>query len=335
MSATPHLEIPVVDQLRSLLHQLETTLADDLGPSPSVLKVIAQRALEAGGKRMRPRLVYLAYAACQGTGDIETDCRRYAVAVEYLHTATLLHDDLIDGASLRRGEETAHKKYGPKEAVLTGDLLLARCLSLVAAGTSLKAMETLALAAERVAIGEAMEVELTRRDDLDEQVYYAYASAKTAALFAAAAEMGAIAAQAPAEWAGALAAYGEAMGLAFQVADDALDVMSDAAKMGKEAGADLRAGIPSLPVLRALATLGDDPRGALLRQILTREVEGEALEAALPEAVEVVRAVGAPEAIEVARAHVAEALEALSPLPEGPAVTLLREMAAAAVERWS
>ncbi|RMG20454.1 MAG: polyprenyl synthetase family protein [Deltaproteobacteria bacterium] len=312
----------------------DATLPDELGPAPGVLQTVARTALRAGGKRIRPRLVYLAYLAAGGEGDIEAACRRYAVAVEYLHTATLLHDDLIDGASLRRGEVTAHRRFGPKEAVLSGDLLLARCLSLVAGGGNLSAMETLARAAERLAVGEAMEVELSRNAELGIDGWYAYAAAKTGALFAASAELGARAAGAGEAWCAALAAYGEAMGLAFQVADDVIDVVSTTERMGKEAGADLRAGIPSLPVIEALGILTGEER-RVVEAVLTAAAPAEEIDRLFPEALRLVRTHGAPRAAKRTEGHVAEALSALTPLPPSEARTALEALTRRAVERLS
>ena len=313
------------------LHDFESGLLDDIGPAPGVLREVARTALEAGGKRMRPQIVYLSWLACGG--DPASDAwRRYAVALEYLHTATLLHDDLIDGASLRRGETTAHKRFGPKEAVLGGDLLLARCLSLVAGGERVDAMAVLAAAAERVAVGEAMEVELARRDDVTEDAYFVYARAKTAALFSAAAELGALTAGGDRQTRKALADYGEAVGTAFQVADDVLDVLSTEVRLGKEPGADLRAGIPSLPVLLALGALREQRDGAMLQDVLlgTRKAEGDLAEALL-----LVQRHGAEPATATARRLVLRAHAALGALPEGDAVAQLHAVADLAVERLS
>ena len=334
MSATAEPMPTTLDALDARMDRFDDTLPDDLGPAPGILQQVARRALAAGGKRMRPRIVYLAYLACGGSGDIDEACRRYAVAVEYLHTATLLHDDLIDGATLRRGEETAHRRFGPKEAVLSGDLLLARCLSLVAGGGNLLAMETLARAAERLAVGEAMEVELARNPALTVETWYAYAAAKTGALFSASAELGAHAAGAAEGLRRALADYGEAMGLAFQVADDVIDVQSSVEEMGKEPGADLRAGIPSLPVIEALAVL-DGPDRDLLERVLRGQLRGADLDAAFPRALALVRQHGATRAAARSQAHVDDARAALHALPPSQARDALEALTLKAVERLS
>src|SRR5438128_2042206 len=147
------------EEVRGELERLEASLRENLSGAPGTLGEVARSALAAGGKRMRPRLVFAAAGLCGGGADAAESCRPFAMAVEYLHTATLLHDDLVDGATLRRGEAPAYVKFGPKEAVLAGDLLLARCLALVTGESSIAgAALVLAKATERMAIGEALEI---------------------------------------------------------------------------------------------------------------------------------------------------------------------------------
>lgn len=310
------------------LETLERTLQTDLEAAPGVLGRVVRAALGAGGKRMRPRLVYLAHAVCGGGSDSLEPARRYATAVEYLHTATLLHDDLVDGATLRRGEPAAHRRFGPKEAVLSGDLLLARCLSLVAGTGDPEAMATLAGGAERLALGEAMEVELGRRADLGRDLYFHYAGAKTGALFSAAAVMGARAAGATAGQREALARYGEDMGIAFQIADDVLDVSRAATGFGKVRGADLRVGAPSIVTIDALAVLDGEQR-----VLVARVVEGDA--AHLDRALDLVETHGVAPAIAEGQRRAAAARSALEELPESPARDALCALADRSVERGS
>ena len=304
------------------LDLLEANLRSDLAGAPGTLGEIARSALAAGGKRMRPRLVFAAAGACGGDAATAVSCRPFAIAVEYLHTATLLHDDLVDGASLRRGEPPAYQKWGPKEAVLAGDLLLARCLSLVVEDGMQGAASVLARATERMAIGEALEVELARRTDVGEDDYYLFAAAKTAALFTAAAELGAIAAGAPEVFRKKLGRFGEHLGTAFQVVDDVLDLVAPSEESGKEAGIDVRAGVPTLPALKALALLGAEER-TLLERVLRGDTRAETDRA---RAVELVRTHGVAPAAEAARALLARARGELDGFERGPYIALLEDM---------
>lgn len=320
-------------ELGSELAHVETQIFEHLGPAPGVLRQVVESALRAGGKRLRPQMVLATCAACGGAPRHMDDARLYGVAIEYLHTATLLHDDLVDGATLRRGEATAHRRFGPKEAVLGGDLLLARCLSLVATTTNHEAVEILARATERMAIGEALELELTHSVDADEDAYYAFASAKTAALFAAAADLGALAAGASASVREAMATYGEHVGLAFQVADDILDVASSPEHSGKDGGTDLRAGIPTLPVLKAMAATRGTAEADLIADVLRGELAYDVVGSRHAEVLHLVRTHGVVPAIEIAHGLVARARRSLDVLAPGPALDQLHGMALQAAER--
>ncbi|MDF1561788.1 MAG: polyprenyl synthetase family protein [Deltaproteobacteria bacterium] len=309
---------------------LEDHMRRDLALAPGVLGEVAREAIAAGGKRVRPQLVYLAHEACGGDAEGWPTCGVYATAVEYLHTATLLHDDLIDGATLRRGQEAAYRRFGPKEAVLSGDLLLARCLMHITSPGDPAAVSALARAAERVAVGEAMEVELTRDPGVDRDRYLHYATSKTGALFAAALELGARAAGAPEAQVAALAAFGESVGLAFQIADDLLDVIGEEARTGKRPGLDLLAGVPSLPVVEALDALGPE-RGEVVAQLLS----GDAPESTLADALRLVAEHGVEPCVARARELVDEAKASLEQLPLCDARLELARHAEKAVERLS
>ncbi len=315
---------------------LEAHMKRDLALAPGVLGEVAREAIAAGGKRLRPRLVYLAHEACGGTKSGWETCGVYATAVEYLHTATLLHDDLIDGATMRRGKPAAHRRFGPKEAVLSGDLLLARCLKHITSPGDPAAVSALARAAERVAIGEAMEVELTRDPTIDRDRYLHYASSKTGALFAASLELGARAAGGTPTQIAALAEFGEAVGLAFQIADDILDVTGDPELTGKSPGIDLLAGVPSLPVIEALDLLsspetGDPKAVATITELLT----GDAPENTLADALALVATHGLKACTRRARELVATAISRLELLEDGSARASLARQAERAVERLS
>lgn len=320
-----------VEDLKTELDSLERALQENLSGAPGLLGEVARSALGAGGKRMRPRLVFAAAGACGAGLESAESCRPYAMAVEYLHTATLLHDDLVDGAQLRRGEVPAYVRFGPKEAVLAGDLLLARCLALVTGDNRPEAANVLAKATERMAIGEALEIELSRRTDIDESDYYLFAAAKTAALFSAAAELGALAAGGDKAQRQRLSRFGEHLGTAFQVVDDVLDLVAPSEDSGKEAGIDLRGGVPTLPALKALARLQGEEK-LFLQRVLRGETKDPADHA---RALELVKKNGIEDAVAAARDLVVKARAELTGFTSGTCLDAMHEMTHRLVEKMA
>ncbi|MGA0599892.1 polyprenyl synthetase family protein [Caulobacter sp. KR2-114] len=223
----------------------------------SVIPALADHLIEAGGKRLRPLLTVAASRLCGGRGDAAW---KLAAAVEFIHTATLLHDDVVDSSQLRRGKVAAHLIWGAPSSVLVGDFLFARAFELMVETGAMKALDILARASRVIAEGEVLQ--LTRAHDLNlsQAMYLEIISAKTAELFAAAAEAGAVAAGADDVLSAALRAYGMNLGLAFQLADDALDYGGATETLGKNAGDDFREGKATLPLLLAIARSG--PREA-------------------------------------------------------------------------
>ncbi len=223
----------------------------------SVIPALADHLIEAGGKRLRPLLTVAASRLCGGVGDAGW---KLAAAVEFIHTATLLHDDVVDSSQLRRGKVAAHLIWGAPSSVLVGDFLFARAFELMVETGAMKALEILARASRVIAEGEVLQ--LTRAHDLNlsQVTYLEIISAKTAELFAAAAEAGAVAAGADPVRSAALRTYGMNLGLAFQLADDALDYGGATETLGKNAGDDFREGKATLPLLLAIARSG--PREA-------------------------------------------------------------------------
>lgn len=215
-----------------------------------VIPALAEHLISAGGKRLRPLLTV---AAARLLGTDGTAHLNLAAAVEFIHTATLLHDDIVDGSRTRRGKAAAHLIWGPAQSVLVGDFLFTQAFELMVATGSLKALGLLSKASSVIAEGEVLQ--LTRAHDLalDQDVYLEIIAAKTAALFAAAAESGAVAAGASDAQAEALRQYGLNLGLAFQLADDALDYGGQSEVLGKDAGDDFREGKATLPLLLAVA----------------------------------------------------------------------------------
>ena len=219
-------------------------------PVPVIPK-LAEHLIAAGGKRLRP-LITVAAARAAGAGDDIEASRKLAAAVEFIHTATLLHDDVVDGSELRRGKVAAHLIWGAPTSLLVGDFLFARAFELMVETDSMRALGILAKASSVIAEGEVLQ--LTRAHDLnlDRDTYLEIITAKTAELFAAAAESGAVGAGADDARVGALRGYGLNLGIAFQLADDALDYGGASAALGKNAGDDFNEGKATLPLLLAV-----------------------------------------------------------------------------------
>jgi octaprenyl-diphosphate synthase len=219
----------------------------------SVIPLLAEHLISAGGKRLRPLLTVGAARLAGGKGDAAL---KLAAAVEFIHTATLLHDDVVDSSQLRRGKVAAHLIWGAPSSVLVGDFLFARAFELMVETGSLQALEILARASRVIAEGEVLQ--LTRAHDLrlSQAIYLEIIGAKTAELFAAAAEAGAVSAGADPLRAEALRSYGQSLGLAFQLADDALDYAGSAEILGKNAGDDFREGKATLPLILAISRSG-------------------------------------------------------------------------------
>lgn len=231
------------------LSDIEKALADNLNPYLDLVSEVAGHLLFSGGKRLRPLLMVLSARLCGYTGDYE---KTFSTSLEYLHTATLLHDDLVDDATLRRGKEVAHANWGNSITVLVGDYLLARALSIAAGTGRLRVIEILAQLTESMSQGEVHQ--LMRKGDvnLTEEEYLEVIRRKTAMLFEAACRVSAIIADAPPETEKALADYGYNLGIAFQMADDLFDYTLTTTDFGKTVGADLREGKMTLPVIAAL-----------------------------------------------------------------------------------
>ena len=214
-----------------------------------VIPALAEHLIAAGGKRLRP-LVCLAGARLVGaTGDAH---QKLAAAVEFILTATLLHDDIVDGSRTRRGKAAAHLIWGSAQSVLVGDFLFTRAFDLMVDAGSMDALRLLAKASAVIAEGEVLQLSRAHDLDLPQDVYIEIISAKTAALFEAAAEAGALAGGGSESEVAAMRDYGQALGLAFQLSDDALDYGGASADLGKDAGDDFREGKATLPLLLAV-----------------------------------------------------------------------------------
>jgi octaprenyl-diphosphate synthase len=219
----------------------------------SVIPLLAEHIIAAGGKRLRPLLTVAAARLAGGRGGAALSL---AAAVEFIHTATLLHDDVVDSSQLRRGKVAAHLIWGAPSSVLVGDFLFARAFELMVESGSMEALNILARASRVIAEGEVLQLTSSHDLKLSQATYLEIIGAKTAELFAAATQAGAVSAGADARRADALRNYGKSFGLAFQLADDALDYAGSAETLGKNAGDDFREGKATLPLILAISRTG-------------------------------------------------------------------------------
>ena len=246
------------------LEQIEAELSENLKPYLDLVSDVARHILFAGGKRLRPLLLVLSARLC---GYHENYAKTVSTALEYLHAATLLHDDIVDDAILRRGKTVAHSLYGNATTVLVGDFLLARALALCADSGKIKVIHIISDLTENMSTGEVHQ--LMRKGDvsLTEDEYLEVIRRKTAVLFQAACTVSAVIADAPEEKEKALADFGYHLGIAFQMVDDLFDYTMDTADLGKEIGADLREGKLTLPVIHALKQANPADRDAMVKII--------------------------------------------------------------------
>jgi octaprenyl-diphosphate synthase len=254
----------ILSAVESDLEDIEKALSDNLNPYLDLVSDVAGHILFSGGKRLRPLLMVLSARMCSYNGNYE---KTFSTALEYLHTATLLHDDLVDGATLRRGKTVAHATWGNSITVLVGDYLLARALSISAGTGRLRVVQVLAELTENMSQGEVHQ--LMRKGDikLTEDEYLVIIRRKTAVLFEAACQVSAIIADAPEDREKALAEYGFNLGIAFQMADDLFDYTLQTSDFGKEVGADLREGKLTLPVIYALKQANSRDRDLMIKII--------------------------------------------------------------------
>src|SRR5688572_5785647 len=224
-----------------------------------LINQISEHIVAAGGKRLRPMLVVLAARALGGGAG----AHQLAAIVEFIHTSTLLHDDVVDESDLRRGRRTANALWGNAPSVLVGDFLYSRSFQLMVELDSMPVMRVLADTTNRIAEGEVLQLLHVHNPDTDEAAYLRVIERKTAVLFAAATRLGAMQAGASAEVQQRLHDFGMNLGLAFQIADDVLDYTADAADLGKNLGDDLAEGKATLPLIHAMAHSNDEVRNRL------------------------------------------------------------------------
>jgi octaprenyl-diphosphate synthase len=309
------------------MRAVDQVIAKRLDSSVPLVGQVSRYIIGAGGKRLRPALLLLTSGALGYKG---TQQFNLAAVVEFIHTATLLHDDVVDGSELRRGNATANQTFGNPASVLVGDFLYSRAFQMMVDAQDMRIMEVLADATNVIAEGEVLQLMNMHNADLDEAGYLHVIRSKTAKLFEASARVGAILAGATVGQEDSCAEYGQAIGTAFQVIDDVLDYAGDAGVMGKNLGDDLREGKATLPLICAMQRSTDAHKTLIKSAIETGAVEK------LEQVVAIVRETGALEFSRQAAAREAHrAMAAAERLPQGPHSACLIQLAGQLLERNS
>jgi octaprenyl-diphosphate synthase len=318
-----------LEQIRELVtadfEAVDRVVKRRLHSQVTLVDQVATYIIYAGGKRLRPLLVLLAARACGHSGEHHVEA---AAIIEFIHTATLLHDDVVDASSLRRGRETANEVFGNATSVLVGDFLYSRAFQMMVTLDRMRIMNIIADATNAIAEGEVLQMMNARDPNTSEERYIDVIHRKTARLFQAGAQIGAVLSDAPPAIEDALARYGKHIGTAFQLVDDALDYQAEEASLGKHLGDDLAEGKPTLPLIYAMQH-GNDTQRLMIRHAIEQ--------GGLTNLEEITRAVaslgGLAYTARLAQGEVDQALAALAPLPETVFKEGLSELARFAVAR--
>ncbi len=320
------LDLPAIQQLAAPdMAAVDALIRRRLASDVVLINQVSEYIIGAGGKRLRPMLLLL---AARALGHMGADAHQLAAVIEFIHTSTLLHDDVVDESDLRRGRRTANAVWGNATSVLVGDFLYSRSFQLMVELDSLPVQRILADTTNQIAEGEVLQLLHVRNPDTDETAYLRVIERKTAILFAAATRLGALLAGADDRTQGAMHAYGLNLGYAFQIADDVLDYASDAATLGKNLGDDLAEGKMTLPLIHAMRHADHATRERLRAVVEQGDVD------ALPD---VIAAIDAHDSLAYSRARAEEfaalAESALAGLSDNDAVAALRGLAHYAVSR--
>lgn len=319
------------------LAEIRTTVIEDLiatdqlilnrlSSDVALINQIGQYIIHSGGKRIRPLVLLLAARAC---GYQEHHHHTLAAVIEFIHTSTLLHDDVVDEADTRRGKATANANWGNAASVLVGDFLYSRSFQLMVEPGILRVLEIMAEATNTIAAGEVLQLLNCNDPDTDAERYYQVIYRKTAKLFEAATQLGAVLAEQP-QWETALQTYGRELGNAYQLIDDVLDYTADANELGKSLGKDLAEGKPTLPLILAL-TRAEPEEQQLIRQAIEQGDDQN-----LAKITAIIQRTGAIEDTrQQAIAASQAAINALAALPETPQKQALIDLALLAVDRQS
>jgi octaprenyl-diphosphate synthase len=318
---------PILSLTATAMNAVNTVILDRMQSEIPLIPALAGHLISGGGKRMRPMLTL---AGAEVLGYQGTRHHKLAAAVEFIHTATLLHDDVVDGSETRRGKEAANLVFGNPATVLVGDFLFSRAFELMVEDGSLKALKILSSASAIIAQGEVDQLMAQRLIETSEERYLGIIGAKTAALFAAASRIAAVVAERDETEERALDDYGRNLGIAFQLVDDAIDYDSEAAEMGKDRGDDFREGKMTLPVILAYARGNDEERRFWQDAIAGFRNDDDDL----AHAVELIRKHDAVNATRQRARHYAErAIDALSIFPDSKARSAMAEAAQFSVSR--
>jgi octaprenyl-diphosphate synthase len=320
---------PLLELVAEDMAAVNRIILDKAVSDVELIPQLAHHLIDSGGKRLRPMLTIAAAKLCgyQGNGHI-----RLAAAVEFMHTATLLHDDVVDDSDFRRGKKSARLLWGNQASVLVGDFLLGQAFRMMVDVGSLGALRILSNAAAVIAEGEVMQLAAAKDTATTEDDYLEIIAAKTAALFSAASEVGAALANRPAAEQTALKSYGRNLGIAFQLVDDALDYSGDSARLGKSVGDDFREGKITLPVILCFRRGGNDERAFWQRTLSEGKIEDGDLE----QAIRLMKKHNALEAtLERARHYGAIARDALAIFPDLPTTRALSDVIGFCVSRAS
>ncbi|MGO3870624.1 MAG: octaprenyl diphosphate synthase [Alcaligenes sp.] len=311
---------PIADDMKAL----DVVIRERLNSDVVLIRTIGEYIVGAGGKRMRPALLLLVARALAYQG---TTHHLLAGVVEFIHTATLLHDDVVDESDMRRGRNTANAVYGNAASVLVGDYLYSRSFEMMVQSNSMPSMAVLSAATTVIAEGEVLQLLNVHDPDVSLERYLQVVRYKTAKLFEAAAQVGAIVAGASAEMEEAMAAYGRHLGTAFQLVDDVLDYTGDAQALGKNVGDDLREGKPTMPLIRVME-VGTPEQVQLIKSAIET---GDADFAAVAQAIEQTDALTYTR--EAAQAEAQLAVEALASVPDSEFKRVLLDLCAFSVQR--
>lgn len=318
-----------VDQIRELaapdMARVNTVIEAKLASDVALINQLSQYIIVAGGKRFRPMVLMLAAKALGGTSPWAA---QMAAVVELIHTATLLHDDVVDESTLRRGRDTANALFGNAASVLTGDFLYSRAFEMMVEVQEPRVMAILAQATNRIAEGEVLQLMNMGDAEVDEGRYVEVIIRKTATLFAAATQLAAVLEGQSPEMEAALTAYGLHLGTAFQLIDDVLDYTGDEAQTGKHVGDDLAEGKPTLPLIIAMQR-GDEATVAMIRRAITEQDASDIR--AICAAIE--RTGALAYTAQLAQAEADRAKQAIAAVPESPFKEALLALADAAVAR--
>lgn len=318
---------PLVDLTAEDMRRVNTLILSKTGSEVEMIPQVAKHLIDSGGKRLRPMLTLAAAAACGYSGEQHITL---AASVEFMHTATLLHDDVVDESDMRRGKQAARMVWGNQASVLVGDFLLGQAFRMMVDAGSMAALDVLSTASMVIAEGEVMQLSAAQSMETTEDDYMAVIHGKTAALFAAACEVGPIIAESDKPVRDAYRSFGLNLGLAFQLVDDALDYGGTKAELGKNVGDDFHEGKITLPVLLAYRR-GDDGQRAFWRGAM----EGDrADDGALETAMQYLKEHRAIEDTVARAKHYGDrARDALAPLPASPVKQALLDVVEFCVNR--